>query len=408
MDEARTKGLSRKFGLIAASAIFTILGIVAIYKWKGGHNSPPPPGLPGHENTASAKALNPFQIAVQKIEEERGKPTGNKAEINVPAELKLYKDKRRFLAIQVAEARKQDYEIPHDFSELASMIERGEFARLPTLGPDYILYGVGIKADDEFTHYDAKTGKSIPLFGSEADLEQEVGRLDSLLAEFDKQAQKLKRDLAQVKKEDRALREEILNQIADAQKSTVAAKIKKDLLNSFYQSKEHRQLMMDEYQKLAELARSFDGRSYDFNDSASRKEFKISLLSVLRPPAFTQLEEIARAYQEKFGRPLPVTSLARTIEYQRFLGEAGNPNATQIEVPPHTTGLAFDIYTYYMAADEQQFLMDEIARLKREGRVEALRENRNHIHVFAFTDMKPPNEQLIKESLNQKADGSAQ
>ncbi|HYG80899.1 MAG TPA: DUF5715 family protein, partial [Pyrinomonadaceae bacterium] len=127
--------------------------------------------------------------------------------------------------------------------------------------------------------------------------------------------------------------------------------------------------------------------------------------SALRPAARERLEELARSYRQKFDRPLPITSLVRTVEYQRQLGDAGNPNAIRINVPPHTTGLAFDIYTYYMAADEQQFLMEEIARLEREGRLEALRENRHHIHVFAFPDGKPPDEKLIKASLNLKAGG---
>ena len=162
-------------------------------------------------------------------------------------------------------------------------------------------------------------------------------------------------------------------------------------------------MMASEYQKLVELSGNFDGRSYDLNDSAARQKFKSHLLSALRPPARIQLEEIAKAYREKFDRPLPVTSLVRTKEYQWQLGEAGNPNAIRIDVPPHTTGLAFDIYTFYMKAAEQQFLMDEIARLEREGRVEALREIRNHIHVFAFADARPPEEQLIKKSLTMKA-----
>jgi hypothetical protein len=127
------------------------------------------------------------------------------------------------------------------------------------------------------------------------------------------------------------------------------------------------------------------------------------ILSLLRTGADTRLEEISKAYRQKFNRHLPVTSLVRTVEYQRYLGEAGNPNAIQIDVPPHTTGLAFDIFTFYMTGEEQQFLMDEIARLEREGKVEALRENRNHIHVFAFADSKPPGEELIRKSLNIKA-----
>jgi hypothetical protein len=59
-----------------------------------------------------------------------------------------------------------------------------------------------------------------------------------------------------------------------------------------------------------------------------------------------------------------------------------------------------------MTAAEQQFLMDLVAQLEREGRVEALRENRFHIHVFAFADQKPPSERLIKESLTLKASGA--
>lgn len=401
MVEERSKGWAGKFWVIIASVFLVLSAIAAIYRWKQRQNPPRQPDLPSSENTT--KAPEPYQIAVQKIEEDRGAPTGNKAKINVPAELRLYQDKRRFLAIQVAEAHQEGYQIPQDFSELASMIQQGEFMRLPALGPTYILYGVGFKANDEFTHYDSKTGKSIPLFSSETEMEEELERLTKSLGEFEPVIQNLKNELAQVKKDNHALRDDILAQITVTQKSAIAAKNRRDLIDSFYLSKEHRQIMVAEYQKLSELAQNFDGRSYDLNDPASRKEFKVSLLSALRPPARVRLEEIGKVYQEKFNRPLPVTSLVRTIEYQRYLGESGNPNATRINIPPHTTGLAFDIYTYYMAADEQQFLMDEIARLKRAGLVEALRENRDHIHVFAFADMKPPSEQLIRESLNLKA-----
>ena len=45
--------------------------------------------------------------------------------------------------------------------------------------------------------------------------------------------------------------------------------------------------------------------------------------------------------------------------------------------------------------------MSQIARLEDEGRVEALRENLNHIHVFAFADGRRPQETLIQASLKQ-------
>jgi Family of unknown function (DUF5715) len=283
------------------------------------------------------------------------------------------------------------------------MLQRAEFKVLPTPGPDYILYGVGLKADDELTHYDQKTSKSIPLFRDEAEIEVEMKRLDASLKESEAKVRGFKDELAQAKKGDRAARSKILRQIAEAEKADQSAKTRRDLIDAYYKSKEHRQMMASEYQKLVELSGNFDGQVYDLSDAAARKKFKMQMLSALRPPARVQLEEIAKAYREKFDRPLPVTSLVRTKEYQWLLGEAGNPNATRIDVPPHTTGLAFDIYTFYMSAAEQQFLMDEIARLEREGRVEALRENRHHIHVFAFADSKPPDERLVKESLTMKA-----
>ena len=95
----------------------------------------------------------------------------------------------------------------------------------------------------------------------------------------------------------------------------------------------------------------------------------------------------------------------RTDEYQAQLGET-NPNATQIDVPPHTTGLAFDIYYGYMAAPEQEFVMALLARLKDEGRIEVLRENRDHYHVFAFADGRPPDETLVRKALGTAAKGN--
>ena len=76
-----------------------------------------------------------------------------------------------------------------------------------------------------------------------------------------------------------------------------------------------------------------------------------------------------------------------------------NPNATRISTPPHATGLAFDVYNFFMTATEQDYLMAVIARMKDAGRVEALRENRDHIHVFAFADGARPDEKLIASSL---------
>jgi hypothetical protein len=170
------------------------------------------------------------------------------------------------------------------------------------------------------------------------------------------------------------------------------------LVASFYRNGEKRELINREYTTLKELAADFGGQSYDLGDPDSRRKLKVRLLSFLRPQAREILLEIARSYSEKFERPLPVTSLVRPEQYQRLLGET-NPNATRADVPPHSTGMAFDVYYYYMTASEQDFLMAEVARLKDEGRVEALRENRNHIHIFAFVEGQPPDERLIVQSI---------
>jgi len=52
--------------------------------------------------------------------------------------------------------------------------------------------------------------------------------------------------------------------------------------------------------------------------------------------------------------------------------------------------MAFDVSYKFMASDEQNFLMEEVARLKGGGRVEALRERRNHFHIYVLAGGPPP------------------
>jgi len=70
-------------------------------------------------------------------------------------------------------------------------------------------------------------------------------------------------------------------------------------------------------------------------------------------------------------------------------------------------GLAFDVLYHYMTAAEQSQVMAELAQLKDEGRIEVLRENRDHYHVFAFIDGERPQEQFIAASLGQVRPGKA-
>ena len=52
-----------------------------------------------------------------------------------------------------------------------------------------------------------------------------------------------------------------------------------------------------------------------------------------------------------------------------------------------------------MSAAEQNFVMGELARLKREGRIEVIRERNANYHVFAFIDGERPPDDLIAASL---------
>jgi len=353
--------------------------------------------------TAPPAMIDPWQQAALKVEEDRGEPVGRAAKVEVPAQLKHAEDPRRFLGVQVAAWRELQLQTPHDFADLIPPIRKGELVELPALGQNYILYGVGYNATDEpFTHYDKATGKSVTLYASDAELEQERTQIADSLKLLEETVANLRNELKAAPKRDRALRAKLLSEVAENERAAKSLKERRKLLDSFYRNDKARRLLAAEYETISTLARDFGGRAYDLQDAAARKAFKVRLLSYLRPAALKVLEEIAQTYRDKFGRPLAVTSLVRTDEYQRQLRET-NQNATLIEVPPHTTGLAFDLYYRYMNAAEQTFIMSELGRLSDDGRIEVLRENRDHYHVFVFADGRRPGEDLIKQTLKRGA-----
>ncbi|MDQ1612888.1 MAG: hypothetical protein QOG00_2819 [Pyrinomonadaceae bacterium] len=353
--------------------------------------------------SAPPAMIDPWQQAALKVEEDRGEPVGRQAKVEVPAQLKHAEDPRRFLGVQVAAWRELQLQTPHDFADLIPPIRNGQLVELPALGQNYILYGVGYNATDEpFTHYDKAAGKSVTLYASDAELEQERTQIADSLKLLEETVANLKNELKAAPKRDRALRAKFLSEVAENERAAKSLKERRKLLDSFYRNDKSRRLLAAEYETISTLARDFGGRAYDLQDAAARKAFKVRLLSYLRPAALKVLEEIAQTYRDKFGRPLAVTSLVRTDEYQRQLRET-NQNATLIEVPPHTTGLAFDLYYRYMNAAEQTFIMSELGRLSDDGRIEVLRENRDHYHVFVFAAGQRPAEDLIKQTLKRGA-----
>lgn len=342
---------------------------------------------------AEAK-VDSWAQAVEKVKEDRGEPTGKQARVDIPRQLRHYSDTRRFLAVQYAEWREHQFETPKDFVDLATMIRSGEMVPLQSVNENYILLGVGGNADlERFSRYE--NGRRIPLY-SEAELEQEYARMSESRTKAETDITGPKQEISSPNKRDRARAQARTDEWEKAFKATGG---KENLLERYYGDAERRRQLFEAYESLESVAKSFPDRTYDLEDERSRRDMKVRMLSSLRPEALKVMEEVALAYRQKFDRPLPITSLVRPDEYQHALSKV-NPNATRMETPPHSTGLAFDIYYKFMTAEEQSFVMAHLARLKDEGRIEVLRENRDHYHAFAFVDGAIPDEALIGGSLN--------
>ena len=335
--------------------------------------APSAPAVVASEPPTPAASIptEPYDIAHARVQEDRGEAMGLAARVVVPAELQHYSDRRRFLAVQMADTRQEQLELPQDDGDLAAMLRAGTLVELAPLGEDYILYDIGTDAaDDPMAAYDPDTHKDVPLFASAADLDAERASLAELAQE------------------------------SPSRRTRVQAEARLSKLATFYDDPARRDVLLKKGADIAALAANFTGQSYDLEDPVDRGRFDARMLSLIRPGARDVILDVAREYHQRFGRLLPVTSLVRTERYQRRLTRV-NANATSVEIPPHTTGCAFDISYRYMAADEQQFLMDRIAQLEQDGKVEALKERRNHIHVFVFPDGQRPPDELVAQFLDE-------
>ena len=393
MTKSRFKNATIAVTLVAVVTITAFLVLPGLKRRRAGYATFIPIAA-----TAEAAVFSPWQQAVHKVKEDRGEPTGKQVKVDIPQQLRHYSDPRRFLAVQIAEWREHRFETPQDFVDLARLIGKGEMVELKPVSENYILYGVGGSTDTEpFTHYEKSTGQRITLY-NEAELAEEYARIASSRTSLENEIATLKQELNSADKRERAKRAMLKAQVADKEKALKAEQERKQLLDDYYGNTERRQQLLDSYQTVERLTKNFSRQTYNINDAHSRREMKVRMLSFLRPEALKVLEEIASSYRQKFDRPLPITSLVRPDEYQYMLSKV-NPNATRIETPPHSTGLAFDIYYRFMTAEEQSHVMADMARLEDEGRIEVLRENRDHYHVFAFVDGERPDEKLVRESL---------
>lgn len=149
------------------------------------------------------------------------------------------------------------------------------------------------------------------------------------------------------------------------------------------------------YQILLQLASNFSGQKYDLNNPSDRKQMRMRLLRMFNPHAKPILKELADAYFAKFGRPLRVTSLTRSMDYQILLNR-GNPNSFKVRgadaLPPHTSGCAFDLARKHMTAEEQNFVMQKLAEMERANKLDALVEYGVNacFHIFIWSDGIPP------------------
>jgi len=331
--------------------------------------------------------------ALEKVKEDRSGGT-----VEIPPELRHYEDLHWFLATQVAEVRKFNLQSCQDYVDLAAMIERGELVSLPAVTDNYILFGVGARTDGEvFSRY--IDDHNIELY-NEAELRDAYSRYDSERSRLQTELSGLKKQLTQVKKSERAKQGELRKLITAREEELKSKDEEKALLDQSYGHAESRQQLFRDYASLQTLAKNFAGRSFNLDDSSDRLAMKVTMLSSLRPEALKILEEVGKAYHEKFARPLPVSSLVRPEQYQSALRKV-NRNAVLIDTPPHSTGLAFDIDYRYMSGEEQTFVMKELARLKQEGRIEVIRERSANFHVFAFVDAQRPADELITASLEE-------
>ncbi len=144
---------------------------------------------------------------------------------------------------------------------------------------------------------------------------------------------------------------------------------------------------------LQQVAQKFN---VSLDDPDGRKQIRTRLLRMFNQRAKPVLEELAGAYLQRFGRPLRVTSLTRSMDYQISLNK-NNPNSFKVRgegsLPPHTSGCAFDLARKHMGVDEQNFLMEKIAEMERAKRLDGLIEYGVNacFHIFIYYDGIAPN-----------------
>lgn len=144
------------------------------------------------------------------------------------------------------------------------------------------------------------------------------------------------------------------------------------------------------YQNLKRLAADFDGIKYNLDVPKDRKNMRMRLLRMINPKSRPLFEQITKEYYNKFNVPLRITSVMRSMDYQRALN-SGNGNSYRVRpgtVPPHTTGCTFDIGRNNLPTDAQNFLIEILSSLEKQGKVDTLIEGNVNacLHTMIYPD----------------------
>ncbi|KKU71877.1 MAG: hypothetical protein UX98_C0022G0003 [Parcubacteria group bacterium GW2011_GWA2_47_26] len=115
-----------------------------------------------------------------------------------------------------------------------------------------------------------------------------------------------------------------------------------------------------------------------------------------RPIANRFLQDIGRTFYSRFRSRLQVNSAGRTILYQREL-KRRNPNATDPERAPHTTGATVDIAKLSMSERQRNWMRDYLMRLEAQGVIEATEEHSQTVfHVMVFGHYQNQSTPLVR------------
>ena len=147
------------------------------------------------------------------------------------------------------------------------------------------------------------------------------------------------------------------------------------------------------HKNLFDLATKFN---VSLDNPTDRKQIRMRLLRMFNKRAKEVLLELSEAYFQKFNRPLRVTSLTRSMDYQISLNKT-NANSFVVRgegsLPPHTSGCAFDLARKHMDVEEQNFVMNKLAEMERAKKLDALIEYGTNacFHTFIYFDGIAPN-----------------